>query len=68
MNWHTTKNGNTRIKKLLQMPEKGKYYKGLYVISRDENENKNNELQYKIGMAHGSGGLYKRVQSYEMSL
>ena len=66
MNWHTTKNGNTRIKKLLQMPEKGKYYKGLYVISRDENENKNNELQYKIGMAHGSGGLYKRVQSYEM--
>ena len=48
------------------MPEKGKFYKGVYVISRDEHENKKDELQYKIGMAHGGGGLYRRIQSYEM--
>ena len=66
MNWHTNKNGNIRIKKLLATPEKGKFYKGVYVISRDEHENKNDDLQYKIGMAHGTGGLYERVKNYEM--
>ena len=66
MNWHTNKNGNIRIKKLLQMPEKGKFYKGIYVISRDKNNNNDTKLQYKIGMAYGEGGLYNRIRSYEM--
>lgn len=65
------------IKKLLLRPEKRKssnpnkphqeqFYKGIYVISRDKELDKNNRLQYKVGMAHGSGGIYKRMDGYKM--
>lgn len=65
------------IKKLLIRPEKRKsrninksdqdqFYKGIYVISRDKELDKNEKLQYKVGMAHGSGGIYKRMDGYKM--
>ena len=65
------------IKKLLLHPEKRKsgnpeksdkeqFYKGIYVISRDEETDKNDQLRYKIGMAYGAGGIYKRMDGYKM--
>ena len=74
MNWHKQ---HKELKTLLLRPEKRKssnpskpdkqqFYKGVYVISRDLDENKNKELQYKIGMAHGYGGLFERLKDYEI--
>lgn len=65
------------IKKLLLLPEKRKsrnpdkpdqnqFHRGIYVLSRDRETDKNNKLQYKIGMAHGAGGLYKRLGDYKI--
>ena len=59
------------IKKLLLLPDrrmsKGKtvktvpqYHKGVYLISRDIDD-----LCYKMGMAHGSGGLFPRLKQYK---
>ena len=59
------------IKKLLLLPDrrmsKGKtvktvpqYHKGVYLISRDVDD-----LCYKMGMAHGSGGLFPRLKQYK---
>jgi hypothetical protein len=56
------------IHKLLLRPEKRKntkgkfvdqFYKGVYVISRDVKD-----VNYKMGMAHGMGGIYERMKSY----
>ena len=76
MNFNVKQN-NRDIKKLLLRPEKRKsgnpkkpdqqqFYKGIYVISRDEETDKNDQLRYKIGMAHGAGGIYKRMDGYKM--
>lgn len=65
------------IKKLLLRPEKRKssspnkpdqqqLYKGIYVISRDKETDKNDQLRYKVGMAHGAGGIYRRMDGYKM--
>jgi hypothetical protein len=37
------------------------YHRGLYVISRGERDS-----TYKIGMAHGDGGLFTRLKSYKL--
>lgn len=76
MNFNVKQN-NRDIKKLLLRPEKRKsgnpkkpdqlqFYKGIYVISRDEETDKNDQLRYKIGMSHGAGGIYKRMDGYKM--
>ena len=77
MNFHDK---SKDIRKLLKRPELRKsnsknpdksnhnvaqFYKGIYVLSRDEELDKNGKLQYKIGMAHGSGGIYERLKSYK---
>lgn len=65
------------VKRLLLRPDKRKsansnkpdqqqYYPGIYVISRDKELDKNQQLQYKIGMAWGSGGIYKRMDGYKV--
>jgi len=61
-----------KIKKLLVLSEKRRsethptqyryqYQKGVYVISKDLNDD-----HHKIGMAHGSGGLFNRLKSYKI--
>lgn len=47
-------------------PDQEQFYKGIYVISRDQEIDKNKTLQYKVGMAHGDGGIYKRMDGYKM--
>ena len=47
-------------------PDQQQFYKGNYVISRDPEIDKNQKLQYKIGMAHGAGGIYRRMDGYKM--
>ena len=37
------------------------YHKGIYVISRDLNDD-----THKIGVAWGAGGLFQRVKSYKI--
>lgn len=41
--------------------KKTTYYRGLYVISRGEGDS-----TFKIGMAHGDGGLFTRLKSYKL--
>ena len=61
-----------KIKKLLVLSEKRQsethptqyryqYQKGVYVISKDLDD-----THHKIGMAHGSGGLFNRLKSYKI--
>lgn len=56
--------------KLLKLPDKrtsksgklvAQHFKGVYVISR-----KKDDLTFKIGIAHGQGGLKPRLQSYKI--
>ena len=54
-----SKNPNKSNKNVAQ------FYKGIYVLWRDQELDKNGKLQYKIGMAHGSGGIYERLKSYK---
>ena len=72
MNWF---NGERKIKTLLNRKETGLhadgkkktlFYGGVYIISRDLNEDKNGKLSYKIGLARGDKGLYDRVKSYKI--
>ena len=79
MNFHKR---HLDIKKLLLRPEKRKsknpnkrdqeqFYKGIYVISRDADTDKLStdekpRYMYKVGMAHGDGGIYRRMDSYKM--
>ena len=42
------------------------FYGGVYIISRDLNEDKNGKLSYKIGLARGDKGLYDRVKHYKI--
>ena len=72
MNWFT---GERQIKTLLNRKETGLhsdgkkkrlFYGGVYIISRDLNEDKNGKLSYKIGLARGDKGLYDRVKSYKI--
>jgi hypothetical protein len=56
--------------KLLRLPDKrtsksgklvAQHFKGVYVISRERND-----LTFKLGMAHGAGGLKPRLQGYKI--
>ena len=55
----------TRTTRSVDPKKKGQkkptYFRGLYIISRGEEDS-----TFKIGMAHGEGGLFTRLKNYKL--
>jgi hypothetical protein len=52
---------DTRASKGAKVKQVKQYFKGIYIFSRDKDD-----LNFKIGVAYGAGGIFQRLKNYKI--